>query len=82
MAAAVLVAASLPGADGSQIDDGAVAAAALPGPAPAELVGLAGRALDVVTAPGGWWRTSWVSEEDAAAAERSVAELREMLVSR
>jgi uncharacterized protein DUF4259 len=82
MAAAVLVAASLPGTDGSPVDEGAVAAAALPGPASDELVGLAGRALDVLTAPGGWWRTSWVSEEDAAAAERSVAALRTILVRR
>jgi alpha-glucosidase len=82
MAAAVLVAASLPDIDGSPVDNEAGAAAALPGPASAELVTLAGRALDVVTAPDGWWQTSWVSADDAAQATRSIDELRAILARR
>jgi alpha-glucosidase len=80
LAAAVLVAASRPG---TSLDFGDAAAnvdrAALPAPAPAAVGHLAGQALDVVTGPGSWWRTSWMDETDLAEATEALDRLRAAL---
>lgn len=80
IAAAVLVAATLPGAQElSGSDDDVAANAALPGPASTELTQLAVRAVDAVTGPDSWWRRSWMREADLVAAEEAIAGLRFVL---
>jgi alpha-glucosidase len=80
IAAAVLVAATLPGAqDLSGNDDDVAANASLPEPASTHLAQLAVRAVDMVTGPDSWWRKSWAREGDLVAAEATIAGLRFVL---
>lgn len=80
IAAAVLVAATLPGAEKSLRIDGDVAArASLPAPASMELKQLAIRAVDTVTGPDSWWRKSWTREADLVVAHEAIDQLRLLL---
>jgi hypothetical protein len=80
IAGAALVAAAMPAADRLPWrGDEAAAAARLAAVSDVRLPATAVRALDVVTAPGGWWERSWTDAADRAAALADVRLLREVL---
>ncbi|MFC7247363.1 DUF4259 domain-containing protein [Catellatospora aurea] len=54
--------------------------AMLPEPSP-ELIFSAARALRIVTAPGGWWKSSWFEDEDRIAALGHVQVIADVLQS-
>jgi len=80
IAAAALVAASLPGGadlvDWDEFETGE--GAALPDPAP-QLAAVALDAIGVAVKPGGQWETSWVHEPDKVEAIQGLDRLRSVL---
>ena len=81
VAAAVLVAATLPGADDGLGVNEEARRASLPDRAPRILVRLAVQAIDVTTGPDSWWRTSWTQETDAELAMDAIRQLRAVLLA-
>ncbi len=53
----------------------------LPKPSPAELLGLALRAIEEATAPDGPWARSWTTDQSRADAFRAIARIRDVLAS-